>query len=799
MSLSLRTYLFLCLGLIAVVPVLLLGGQQTQRLAEVQRAQSDRETSLAAEALAREVGQLMQAHTDAVVALSRQVEALNSLDPAALQPVVTAQHLAASTLGNMWVGNRAGVSLAIDPPLGADGKPAAGTDYSDRDYYRNVIATNATTYSRAQLGRTTHRPNLQVIEPVRDRAGRLIGMSEGAVDLAEIQTVAEQILARSPSLRAVVVDSEGRVLAHPDETARSSMQDLSEVALYLRPSDGNTEMRTDADENGVAMRAASARVPVDGLNWTVIMARPEAEVEADAAEAQHKTLVGAGLALVGGLVLAAALASIFAQPIALLAAVAAAVGRGDLSTPSSHKRPWHPREVSVLLDSLRHMVVQLRSRTGELEHQARHDSLTGLPNRTLLRQQLHRALEAARLLDTTVALLFIDLDHFKEVNDTLGHHVGDSVLREVAGRYVNAVPTAHTVARLGGDEFAIVLEGSSSSAASTAAHGVLRTLDDPFMVDGLPIAIGASIGVVLFPEQAQDVESLLRQADVAMYVAKSAHTGYAMYSPEHDHYHRARLALAAELRRALERNELLLHYQPKLDLKSGRVSGVEALVRWRHPQRGMIPPDHFISVAEQSGLIRRLTHWVLHQAICQLGEWNRAGLRLTISVNLSMQDLHDPELPGTIAVMLAAENVPPDDLKVEITEGTIMADPPRALEVLAQLRALGLEIAIDDFGTGYSSMTYLKRLPVDELKIDKSFIKSVASDPSDLAIVRSTIELGHNLGLRVVAEGVEDQACWEQLARLGCDQAQGYHMSRPLALPEFENWLLDSPRRKNAA
>jgi diguanylate cyclase (GGDEF)-like protein len=792
MSFSLRTYLFLCLGLIAVAPALLLGGLNTQRLAELQLAQSDRETSLAAEALAREVAQLMQAHTDAVKGLSRQVEARGSLEPAALQPIVTAQHSAADTLGNMWVGNRAGVSQVIDPPLGGDGKPAAGTNYSDRDYYANVLSTNATTYSRAQLGRTTQRPNMQIIEPVRDAAGQLVGMSEGAVDLAEIQTVAEQILARSPSLRAVVLDAEGRVLAHPDATARSTMQDLSQVALYRPGSDGDVELRSETDENGVSMRAVIARVPLDGLNWTVVMARTEAEVQADAAEAQRKTFIGAALALVGGLVLAAALASVFAQPITVLAAVAAAVGRGDLSTPSPRKRPWHPREVGVLLEALRDMVVQLRSRTGELEHQAQYDSLTSLPNRVLLRQQLDGALEAARRVNGILALLFVDLDRFKEVNDTLGHHVGDVVLRGVAARFVNALPSAVTVARLGGDEFAIVLQGASDHAASNAADKILRTLEEPFMVEGLPIAIGASIGIVLFPDQAQDVESLLRQADVAMYVAKAAHAGHAIYSPEQDHYRREQLALAGELRQALDRGELLLHYQPKVDLTCGRVIGVEALVRWQHPQRGLIPPDNFIPVAEQSGLIRRLTCWVLEQAVRQLGEWDRAGLDLTIAVNLSMHDLHDPQLPVAIAALLASENVASNRLKVEITESTIMADPTRALEVLAQLRSLGLEVAIDDFGTGYSSMAYLKRLPVDELKIDKSFVKNLASDHSDWAIVRSTIELGHNLGLRVVAEGVEDWACWEQLARLGCDIAQGYHMSRPLPLLELEDWLLES-------
>jgi diguanylate cyclase (GGDEF)-like protein/PAS domain S-box-containing protein len=426
-----------------------------------------------------------------------------------------------------------------------------------------------------------------------------------------------------------------------------------------------------------------------------------------------------------------------------------------------------------------------------LRHQALHDALTDLPNRTLLQDRLSQAILAGRREDTPVALLLIDLDRFKEINDTFGHHYGDLLLQQIGPRLAGVLRASDTIARLGGDEFAVLLPGTSTASAVSIAEMLLRVLAAPFALDSQAVETGGSIGVASYPVHGNDAATLLRQADVAMYVAKRAQSGIVVYASEQDHYSAERLALGGELRLAIENNELILQYQPKLDL-TGRLAGVEALVRWRHPQRGIIAPDEFIGLAEHIGLIKPLTRWVLDAALQQCRTWLNTGLGIQVAVNVSMHDLHDDTLPDTIARLLVARGVPAEYLRIEITEGAIMSDAGRALSVLTRLRALGVSISVDDFGTGYSSLAYLKRLPVDELKIDRSFIRNIATDEEDAAIVRSTIGLGHELGLTIVAEGVEDQAGWDQLSLFGCDRAQGYFMARPLFAPDLNRWLTDS-------
>ena len=437
-----------------------------------------------------------------------------------------------------------------------------------------------------------------------------------------------------------------------------------------------------------------------------------------------------------------------------------------------------------------------------LQRQALHDALTGLPNRTLLLDRLGQALLAARREGALLALLLLDLDHFKEVNDTFGHHVGDALLVEVAARVQGALRASDTVARLGGDEFAALLPGDDAAGATRAALSILAALDAPLTVEGHAFRVAGSAGIALYPEHGADTATLLRRADVAMYLAKRAHSGHAVYDAARDAHSPERVARVAALRDAIERGGLILHYQPKVDPRTGRLAWVEALVRWPHPDLapdratgtpGLLPPDEFIPLAEQTGLIGPLTRWVLDAALRQVGAWGRTGLPLGVEVNLSAWDLHDPELPAVIAERLAAHGVAPARLRLELTEGTLMADAARSLAVLSRIAATGVGIAVDDFGTGYSSLAYLKRLPVDELKIDRSFVTALATDEADAAIVASTIGLGHSLGLRVTAEGVEDRATWERLAALGCDLAQGYYIARPLPSEEFGPWLDASP------
>jgi diguanylate cyclase (GGDEF)-like protein len=426
-----------------------------------------------------------------------------------------------------------------------------------------------------------------------------------------------------------------------------------------------------------------------------------------------------------------------------------------------------------------------------LEHQALHDLLTDLPNRTMLHHRLDQAL-ARRAPDGSLALLLIDLDRFKEINDTFGHQYGDLLLQQIEPRLRTVLAGGDVVARLGGDEFAVLLTDADAAHAERVARQLLLALDEPFSVAGYTLDIGGSIGISVCPEHASDPDLLLRRADIAMYVAKRSSRGLAVYSPEHDQHSPDRIALVGELRRAIDNDELVLLYQPKVSLQTGRTIGVEALVRWHHPRRGLVAPDQFVPLAEQTGLIRALSRWVLDTALRQARAWRKAGLDVPIAVNLSMRDLHDPELPDIVAMLLAAWQVPSSSLMVEITENGLMADPARALTTVAALRAMGIRIAIDDFGTGYSSLAYLKRLPVDELKIDRSFVRELAANRDDLAIVRSTIGLGHDLRLKIVAEGVEDVETLALLRSLGCDIGQGYHIGRPVTADALFEQLLQT-------
>jgi len=428
-----------------------------------------------------------------------------------------------------------------------------------------------------------------------------------------------------------------------------------------------------------------------------------------------------------------------------------------------------------------------------LRRQALHDALTGLPNRTLLGDRLGHALAAARRDRAPLALFLMDLDRFKEVNDTLGHDAGDALLREVGQRIQEALRASDTVARLGGDEFAVLLPGDDQESAVGAARKLLAALAAPVTLRDQGIVAGGSIGIALYPDHGEDAATLLRRADVAMYAAKRAGTGYALYTPDHDQHTPGRLALIGALHGAIARDELRLHYQPTVDVADGRVRMVEALVRWQHPERGLLPPDDFIPLAEQTGLIVPLTRWVLDTTARQLRAWVDAGLDLGAAVNLSARVLHDPDLPDAIAALLATHAVPAARLRVEVTESAVMAHPAGALDVLTRLARLGVRIAIDDFGTGYSSLTYLKRLPVDEIKIDKSFVTHMTTDHDDATIVASTIGLGHSLGLRFVAEGVESRGTWQALEALGCDGAQGYYFSHALPADKLTRWMRETP------
>ena len=432
----------------------------------------------------------------------------------------------------------------------------------------------------------------------------------------------------------------------------------------------------------------------------------------------------------------------------------------------------------------------LQRRAEEKEHQALHDVLTGLPNRALFQDRSETALKIGSRERHGVSVMIMDLDRFKEINDTLGHQSGDIVLKEAARRLLSTVRESDTIARLGGDEFAVLLPNVPDPAVSlNVADKIRHALNQPFIVHGLTLDVRASIGIAMYPDHGKDVETLIQRADIAMYLAKSAKTEVEVYTSERDQYSPSRLALVSEMREAIDQNEFILHYQPKVDLKTGQCGGVEALLRWQHPMREIIPPDEFIPLAEHTGLIEPLTRYVLSSALEQCAQWRRKGLTVPVAVNLSARSLLDENFPDHVAEVLKHWGVPPSSLQFEITESTLVSDPKRALGVISRLNQLGVSMSIDDFGTGYSSLSHLRRLPLRELKIDKSFVMNMTNDENDLVIVRSTIDLGRNLGLQVVAEGVENVEVWAKLAELGCDYAQGYYLSRPMPGEDLERWL----------
>lgn len=456
-------------------------------------------------------------------------------------------------------------------------------------------------------------------------------------------------------------------------------------------------------------------------------------------------------------------------------------------------------EIGAVAAGLDHMREGIRAREARILTLAYEDTLTGLPNRVRLNDELSSELGRAAAGHVPCAVVVLGLDRFRTVNDTLGHAAGDAVLAQLGERLRGLVAADCFVARLGGDEFALVLPGSSAADAEIAARTVQQLLECPFAHHGQGIDVRASIGIAAFPLHGADAQTLLRNADVAMYAAKRSRSGIACFDPQIDDAKRDHLSLLGELRSAVEGSELEVHYQPKLELASAHIGAAEALLRWRHPTRGRIPPGLFIPFAEQTGYIRELTRWVLAEVVRQVAEWRGRGLSLQVAVNLSTRDLMDENLGAWIGELLLGHDVPAACLRLEITESGFLDDPARAGRVLAELAARGHPLSIDDYGTGYSSLSYLRELPVDELKIDRSLVAGLADTPALATIVRSTVELGHGLGMHVVAEGIEEEADRRCLAELGCDAIQGYLISPPLPAEAFERWIKGALPPRSAA
>ncbi len=436
-------------------------------------------------------------------------------------------------------------------------------------------------------------------------------------------------------------------------------------------------------------------------------------------------------------------------------------------------------------------ITERKEQMAAIKYQALHDGLTDLPNRTLFSDRLHQAILSAAREERSLALIIMDLDHFKEINDTLGHHSGDMILQQVAGRVRAVLRESDTVARLGGDEFALLLPSADLDDATHIATKLLTALSRPFELETRSFPVGASLGVGMFPEHGRDGSSLMKRADMAMYEAKRDKTGFAVYDAAKDQFSSHNLSLMGDLHTAIEARQLALYYQPIVNLQTGRVSGAEALVRWRHPRRGLMYPGEFIPLAEQAGLIKAVTLWVLQQVMAQHRVWRQSGIDLDMAINISGYNLHDGGFAESVAEILRPDNN--HQVTFEIAETAMMTDPARALEILRALEGMGITLSIDDFGLGYSSIVFLKQVAAQVLKIDKSFIIGMSDNDNNAVIVRSIIELAHNIGLQVVAEGIEDKQTYDVLTAWGCDSAQGYYISQALEADEFASWLRQTP------
>jgi len=494
------------------------------------------------------------------------------------------------------------------------------------------------------------------------------------------------------------------------------------------------------------------------------------------------------LAVAVSIIASVAIARGITHPVRELARFARRIAAGDYSEVPVASRRDELGDLATAFQNMQHDISVRESRIMDLAYR---DTLTGLPNRALFTDLLDKAIAEAGAAGTPVAVLLMDLDHFKYVNDTLGHPIGDMLLREAAVR-LQEVRTGEfdVVARLGGDEFALLLPEGGVADAQRLADAILHALELPMTLQGHVVDVRASIGIAVYPEHGGEGPTLLRRADMAMYAAKRTNCGVALWDQAEDQHSSARLSLLSDLRKAVDNDELTLAYQPKVALRgAGGEHYAEALVRWRHPTRGLVAPIEFIPFAEQTGYIRAITQWVLAHAIAQCAEWRFDGLPMNVSINLSARDLMDATLPDRVAALLQRHRCAAQWISLEITESAILDDPAHAIRNLERLHALGCRLAIDDYGTGYSSLAYLRRLPVHELKIDKSFVIGMSADASDALIVRSTIDLAHNMGLSVVAEGVEDDATLDRLRSMGCDMVQGYLLSRPMGVAETAVWM----------
>lgn len=692
------------------------------------------------------------------------------------------------TIGSVLANHGARIGASMAMLIGTDGHIRASTqEYPDTDLQRSSL----------ELVRKADKDNANGAAEsavVGDNLFQIVAVPiKAPVTIAWVvmgfpvdRELVNDMRALSQLQVSILVRQRGR----SDWSADVSTLSQPQARMLVREvGDGRTAGPADLQIDGNQYRARLLPLAhaSNGQEAVAVLQRSVSEAVAPYRRLQLILLSITVLGVLGAAVASAVMARRITSPLRDLAGVAKRLGAGDYSEGLYIRRQDEIGRLGAAFETMRGEMAKRELKISRLAYQ---DQLTGLPNRVQFADLLREAMAAAEKRGGSCHILMMDLDRFQQVNDVLGHHFGDDLLRQVALRLSEQLlyPDAK-VARLGGDEFAVLLPQAELEGALAQAAHILRALEQPLSLQEQTVDLGAGIGIAGYPDHGHSSDVLLSRVEVAMYTAKRKGSGVVVYDPAIDRSSQESLSLLSELRRALERDEFMLYLQPKLNLASGEVFGAEALVRWMHPEKGFIGPDNFIPFAETTGFIRMLTTWMMEKVAALSAELRRNDIRLKFSVNLSTRDLLDQELPATFGAILERHGLTPAALCLEITESAIMDDPARAQNTLDRLAAMGFALSIDDFGTGYSSLAYLKRLPVRELKIDKSFVMKMAQDQDDAKIVRSTIDLGHNLGLRVVAEGVESQEVWFLLRQMGCDQGQGYFMGKPMPVERFLEWL----------
>jgi diguanylate cyclase (GGDEF)-like protein len=784
-SWSIKTHL-LMLVLAAAIPALALvwwSGRELERQAVDKASQA---TMHLAVGMTKSLEQVEE-HAHVLLATLAQVPSIRHMDKAEAQRLLTELNRENPVYASLSLVNARGVIVAISVP--SSGK----VDVSGRKYFRDVASTRAFVIGEYAVGMVSGRPVLHYAQPVFE-GGELAGLVVAAFDLGSLaQHFNASGLPEGSSMS--LSDANGkRLFRYPDLEKWAGMDEPQQLWSRLQAL-GEEGLTVDTGADGVRRLYAVRRLrrnPDDSAFLLVRVGIPEDKALAEARVVQMRNsalMVGATMLAI---VLAWLLGNVFIlRRLDQLTDAADRLGQGDLRARSGLNHG--EGELGKLAESFDNMALTLDVRETErlefeakLRHQSLYDSLTGLANRTLALDRIQQALERCKRRDDVFyAVVIMDLDRFKVINDSLGHSVGDQVLETVARRIVGVLRGLDTVARFGGNEFILLLEELATPGEAIRIIKRLRhVLMAPVVVGERNVQTSASFGIVLSPNTFDRAEELLQSAAIALHAVKSSGGGrFKVFTPRLMHHAVERLTLEQELRRALEKNQFVVHYQPIWDLSSTHLVGFEALVRWQHPERGLIGPGSFISLAEETGIILDLGRWVLTRACADLAEWRErdpAARKLFVAVNLSNKQFSQHALVEQVAETLSRTRLPADRLKLEITESNIMVNAESALVMLKRLKALGVMISIDDFGTGYSSLSYLQRFPVDTLKVDRSFVGRLGLDPENQEIVRAIVALAHSLGLDVVAEGVEEGGQAALLRSLGCECVQGFYFSRPL-------------------